>query len=295
MNQSKVMGLLSISITVIFWGGAFILRDILLDYINPIALVFFQSLLSTIFLFFYNVIKKKSFLLSFKLFCRIGISGIVGISFYQIAMCIGISQVGSTISSVFVGLTPFVCLIAEIIIYKKKLTLLSIVSVLLSFAGIFTLVYQKNFQADFHLWGYVILLFSLIAWVIYCFISEKIPDSLDSTVLLFYQLGTATLVTMPFLILYPISISVLFLSQVYLSLTALAILNGIVSYIFFLFALKTIGVVITNIMTNLVPIITLFLNFLFLHTTISLLQLFGILCVITAVIILDYDTKIHTK
>ncbi|WKY44982.1 DMT family transporter [Eubacteriaceae bacterium ES2] len=292
MKENRKLGILAIMGVVLISGVAYISKDIIVDYLNPIVVVALQLIIMAALLTVYNLARKNSFTINKKDILMIVLSGLFGTTFFNLFSVMSISYIGGTVSSLLFGLAAVFSLIIEFVFYKRRRTSLSILSVALSLVGVYILMGLN--PADLlgtNLMGYFLSLLSIIAWVLFCFFSDRVSDAYEKTVVLNFQALIGVLTTMPFLFVYPVSVSQLVNPVVIINMLVLGVLNATVAYFLCIYAVQHIGLTFSNLLMNFFPVVTVIVTFLIYGTMPSMNQLIGGLIILISVLILNRDQK----
>ncbi|WKY48147.1 DMT family transporter [Eubacteriaceae bacterium ES3] len=292
MEQNRKLGILAILGVVLISGVAYISKDIIVDYLNPIVVVALQLIIMAGLLTVYNFARKISFAVEKKDIWMIVLSGLFGTTFFNLFSVMSIRYIGGTVSSLLFGLAAVLSLVIEFVFYRRKRTVLSIVSVALSLVGVYILMGLNPAELlETNLIGYFLSLLSIIAWVLFCFFSDRVSSACEKTVVLNYQALVGVMTTMPFLFVYPVARSSLTNPIVIINMLVLGVLNATVAYFLCIYAIRHIGLTFSNLLMNFFPVITVLVTFLIYGTMPSLNQMIGGVVILISVLILNRDQK----
>ncbi|CAH2212235.1 DMT family transporter [Tepidibacter aestuarii] len=290
MNKSKVLGLIAIIIVVTIYGVSYISRDVIDDYMHATVIVGFQLTIMAVLFTIYNVVKKYNFKIEKSDIFIICLSGLFGTTFFHVLTVLSITAIGPTVSSLLFGFAAVFSLLIDTIFFKRPKTKLSIVSVIVSLIGVYILMgIDFNDLASTNFKGYSLTLLSIISWVVYCFLSDKVSDKYDKTVMLNYQAAVGAVTTLPFIFVYPVSMGHLMMGKVIINLIILGVFNSTIAYFLNIYAIKNIGVTLSNLFMNFLPVITIILSLLLYGTIPSMNQVVGGIIIITSVLLLNKD------
>ncbi|WP_313527577.1 DMT family transporter [Anaerotignum sp.] len=290
--NTRTLGVISAFVAVIIWGSVFTVKEYLLNFLDPSQINFINAFITTTFYLITVLITKQSLKVNKRVLCILVLSGIAGISITRLACDIGIKLVGGTAASVFSSLIPVMCVIFECIILRKSTNKVTILSILTSILGIFLVIgMPKGLNNSFI--GYLWLFISNCAWILYCHFCSLISDAnIKQNISMFYQFGGASLFLLPSLFTNNLDFSVLIRKEILFSLLFLGLANGVIAYGLFTFAVKSIGVLTSNVINNFIPVVTLILNFLFFQQSVGLMQFFGVSLIILSIISITLQKNI---
>ncbi|WP_317856147.1 DMT family transporter [Chakrabartyella piscis] len=284
MNQEKVKGLLACILAVSIWGGVFAIKGYLVNYLSAFQINFFNALITVTIYGLICLVQKTSLKVSLPMAKRMLIAGIVGIMGSRLTCDTGIKLVGSVTASVFVSVIPVMCVIYDMVFYKKKMNKRTIVGALVSILGVYIIVSSGEAQS-FSIVGMGSLFLSNLAWIFYSYIcadASKLPKS--RIVMLFYQfLGSLMVLSTIVFTVDPIPTQAFTNVGVVAGILFLGVFNGVIAYICFAYATKVLGVITTNGINNCIPIMTMIFSVLFFGASVSGMQAFGVLLTVGAI------------
>lgn len=286
MKNHKMLALVLVTLASIIWGVSFVSKEILLEDIHPGSLMSFQFLCVCVILGVYNFLIKKKFTINKSDFIGLFGTGIIGMNLYNIFGNMGIKETNSSIVSVLLAIIPIVCLLVDWIVYKRKFTKLKLLCILVFFAGVYMVIGSGGMAMTGSIKGYVYIVISVLSWVTFCFISDKYYSKYDAVEILMVQGFGALATSFFYLILYPIQISSIN-TEMFFHLFMIIIMNACLSFIFYIVAIRELGVTVTNVFNNMVPVVTLFVNIVFFNVEIGLVSILGTGVIIASVVVLN--------
>jgi drug/metabolite transporter (DMT)-like permease len=287
MNREKMIALLAVTGAALIWGMSYVSKEILLEVFHPGTLMAVQYLLATILLTAYNFLFGKLFSIKGKDFLSLLFTGFIGLTLFNVLANTAIKATNSSIVTVLLALIPIVCLFADRIIFKKRFTGLKLFCVIGSIIGVFFIIGDGNMAMDKNsIIGYVYTFIAMITWVAYCYISEKYYDRYEMAEILMVQGMGAVLTSFFFIIIYPVSMESITL-PIASHLAIIVVLTACISYFLYIMAIKELGVTVTNVFNNLVPVVTLCINVVFYGYVLERNGLIGTAIIIISVIVLN--------
>ncbi|MEG0377152.1 MAG: DMT family transporter, partial [Eubacterium sp.] len=266
--------------------------DVIVKQMHPTTIVAFQMTIMAVLFTLYNMVKKMNMKIEKKDIFIVLLSGLVGTSFFHIFTVMSVQFIGPTVSSLLFGFAAIFSLFIDFVFFKRKKTKLSILAVVVSLIGVYILMgINPADLANTNFMGYAITLISIIAWVVYCFLADKVSDKYEKTVVLNYQALVGAVTTIPFLFIFPVSMEVLFSVNALVSLLILGVFNSAIAYFLNIFAIKRIGVTFSNLFMNFLPIVTIIIGLILYGRIPTINQIIGGAVIITSVLILDKDQK----
>lgn len=290
--KGKTSGIIAMAVVVTIYGVSYISREVISKYLETIVILGIQMTIMAILFTVYNLVKGNSMKLKKKDIPYIIASGLFGTTFYHGLTILSITSIGATVSSLLFGFAAVFALIVEILLFHRKKTKLGILSIVISLVGVYILMGVKfSDLASTNFKGYALCLLSIISWVVYCFLTDKISEGYEKTVLLNYQAFVGAITTLPFILLYPVQIDVLAKPEVFMNLIILGIFNSTFAYFLNIYAIKKIGVTLSNLMLDFLPVVTILISLILYRTIPTWNQIVGGIIILISVFLLDKDQR----
>jgi len=216
-------------------------------------------------------------------------SGFAGVTFYFFFENNGVLRVTASEASIITAAIPVLTMIADWIAVKlsfhdnaPRLTWLSWLGAFISIAGVI-FVAGVSFSISGSISGYVYMGGAALCWVGYSLLTRPLFDRKRSRLyIVFWQNFFGFIGLLPFAMLeykswgnptLPVMLHVVFLA---LGCSALG-------YWLYAHAMEVLGVSVTSVFINLIPVVTVISGFLVLHERLTLLQGAGAVLVLTGV------------
>ncbi len=286
MKKNKVLALVLVTIASMIWGVSFVSKEILMEDIHPGSLIAFQLACVTLILLVYNFIIRRKFTINRKDFISLFGTGIIGMNLYNVFINMGIKETNSSLVSVLLALIPIICMFVDKLIYKRHFSRLKFICIIASFVGVYMVIGSGGMNIGGSLKGYAYIIIAVLAWVVFCFISDKYYSRYDSMEILMVQVLGALSTTFYYLFLYPVNLGGIN-TEMFMHLFVLIVLNACLSFAFYIFAIRELGVTVTNVFNNVVPVVTLFVNIVFFDVEIGRVSLLGTGVIILSVLVLN--------
>ncbi len=301
MNQQKVLGYIAIIIAVIISGISYMFRKVITETgsLEPIIISLFQLFIMAFLFGIYNIATKKSIKVSPKHLPLMILTGLMGtVIFYTITIT-AVAHVGANIPSLLFGLSPAFSLLINILFYKKSTNLLSWIAVFLSLGGLYVIMdLTWENLANTNFLGYAYCVGSVIVWVLYSFMAPRVAEDYEKSVVLFWNAVAGFLVSLPFIFIYPINWNLLepHFTSVVSSIVILGVFNSAVTYFLILYAIERIGINMSNMSFNFMPLATLAAVFIAYGTPPTTNEITGGLIIIVSVFLLGYaESRLNKK
>ena len=272
------------------WGSSFLFTEILLNYINPVLIVFFRvslaSIILIIYVFFFTNLKfnfSKEILLSF--FTMGLLNNVIPfllIAFAQETITGGLASILNANTSFF---TIF---LASLFLKDEKLTNYRLLGIIIGIIGVVVIVGFENLsELKNYNFGIVLMLFSCLSYSFAGIFAKTKLKNIHPTISATGMLSMSTIILFPFIIIYNgnelinINSTVLYYSCMF------AFICTVLAYFLYFKILETDGAGNLLICTIIIPPSSILLNAFFINEIIKIHELIGLIIITLGLIILD--------
>ena len=133
---------------MLLWGMSFVWTAIVLDYYQPVTIIFLRLIISTLFLFSWVKLFQKREKIQKEDYKLFFISALFNPFFYFLGENYGVKFTSPTISAVVIATIPLFAAIVAYFRFKEKLSWLNIVGFIISFVGILIMLLNKNLSLE---------------------------------------------------------------------------------------------------------------------------------------------------
>jgi len=312
--KSKHKALAALIVSVLCWGFSFISIKIAVSVFPPMTLGAIRFAIALVFLFF---IKKKlapgEKVRKEDLPYLIG-AGLMGVTFYFLFENNGVLLIHASEASIIIASIPVITMIAEAvrekIISRTKPAssaaegtsagkpsflnriILPVTGAVISISGV-ALVAGISFAITGSAKGYMFMGCACISWVCYCFCTRPLFDRHSRIFIVFWQSLIGFVGFLPFVVFEP-SWQMPGM-DVWAHVLFLGILCSALSYWMYSLALRDLGVGISTIFINFIPVITAIGGYFVLGERLEPLQWVGAVLVLGGVSLAMLAPSIQTK
>lgn len=271
-RNTKIISLVLLLFTCFAWGASYVSIEICLSAFGPAYLPFFRYLISAVILFFALKLTKKNLKIDGKDVPRLILSGLASVTLYFYFENMGIMMIGANEAAVLIAMLPIIAMIANRIFFKQKILGRNIVSAVVSIAGVYLVIGGADFGSNYL--GYVFMLLASVSWVAYMICTKPLVQIYDGLTVTFYQCLIGMLGFIPAL-----KIDYLYWNKIDMSIIAhflfLALICSAACTWFYAISIKHLGVSVSALCLNFIPVATFFFSFLFLKEVLAPLKLLG--------------------
>lgn len=286
-------GYIAISLAAVLWGvAATVAKSFFNRSYEPLILVQMRVTLSFAVLFIYFLSTNRSFL-RFSLkdiphFLIVGILGVAGSNYFYYA---AIKETNVSTSILVQYTAPIMVMIYAVLFQKEKLSLAKISALLLSLIGIFLAIGAYNPEIiQGNVIGIIYALIAAVSFSIFNISGKSLTEKYSIWTGLVYLLGAASIfwsfINTPMEILqanYTIDDWKVF--------GIIALISILLPYSLYYYGLHHIQSSKAIIISTLEPVVAIISEWLFLGGRMGLIQVIGALFVITAIVVLQRDSK----
>lgn len=289
-----ILTYLSLTLTMLLWGGTFIAGRLLAGVVEPASAAFLRFLIASVAMVAVTrIVEGRLALPPPRMWLPLSLLGMTGVFAYNIFFFNGLHHISAGRASLIVAGTPLVITIFAAMFLRERLTRLKISGVLVSLAGAVMVISNGHpgslFTGGFGR-GEQALLGCVLSWAAYSLIGRSVLRSLSPLTAVCYSSIIGTL-----LLAVPAAREGLFsrLSTITLpawtSLAYLGIGGTAMGFSLYYQGIKKIGASRAGIFINLVPVFSLLLSWFILGESIKPVVLAGGMLVLGGVTLANYS------
>jgi len=282
MKKNNLIAYLSVTLAMIFWSYTFIWYKVVYEFYNPITVVFFRLIISSVFLFALMAPLKKLQKIQkgdLKYFILVSIFNPF---LYFIGESYGIKFASTTVAAVIISTIPLFTSFTSAYFLNEKITKMNIAGVFFSIIGVAFVIFNNNKAIEASTFGIFMLSFAVAAAIGYTLVLKKLTSRYNSISIVTYHnlIGILLFAPLFFIIDFPEFIQTGFSADAWIPLLELAIFGSSFAFIFFTFSIQKIGVGKANAFTNLIPVFTAIIAYFVIDEILNFNKMLGISLVI---------------
>lgn len=245
-------------LAVLFWGLSYNWSTICFKYYSPLTTIFIRLVLSSFILFIYLRVMKRNFRIRREHFLLFLSSAFFTPFIYFIGENYGLDLTTPTTTAVIIATIPLFTPIAAYLMYKERLSKLNIFGILISFAGVLLMIMNPMMHISGSSLGISLLLLAVLSAIAYSLIVRKLTDQYKPITIIAWQNLIGMVYFLPFFLFFDgkAFTKVALTNELVFSLLALAVFASSLAFILFVRVLKEIGISKTNVLSNLIPLVT---------------------------------------
>lgn len=285
-QEKKVYFLMTMS--TLFWAGAFIAGKVGIEEFSPFSLTFFRFLVATIIIFPIMIKKEKG---NWKLkkddLPIIMALGLIGMFGYHILFFTALKYTTAINSSMIAATNPLITSILASIYVGEYLGKKRLGAIILALSGVFLTITNGNMgmikKIDFNI-GDIIMIVAVLCWAIYSVMSKKVMPKYSPIIITAYSFLVCLVILIPFVIYEnPFTYIRDVTWKGWTSVIYMAIFPSVIGYLVQQVSIKEIGPSKTMAFINLVPVFSIILSVLILNESLSSIKIISALIIITGV------------
>ncbi|PLX08930.1 MAG: hypothetical protein C0596_03700 [Marinilabiliales bacterium] len=289
MNKNKKLILVYflLTISIILWGTSFVWSKVALSHYNSVTIVFFRLLVSAIVMIPVLLVTKKFRFPVKKHWPLFLLLALFEPTLYFIGETTGLSYVDPSMASVIISVIPLFTPFVAFYFLGERITILNVLGIIISISGIVVLVLGKDMTLQVSMIGLGLLFLAIIAANGYSVMIKKIPDEYSILNIIFWQSVIGLVYFIPLLLIFSKDDLLVtgFVDEAFRSILYLGFFASTIAFLFYMYGLKFMSITKVNVFTNVIPIFTIIVSYLYLGEEIGPKKILGIFIVITGVVI----------
>ena len=285
-----------IVLSMLFWGMTFIWSTIVFEYYNPIATITIRLFISVLILFIILFLFYRKYLV----YPKGHVKWFLMMAFFEpflyfIGESFGLQKVDPSITAVIISTIPVFTAIVGFYFLKEKISNKNIIGIFVSFSGVILMLLNKDFRFNAAPDGILLLLLAVFSAIGYGILMKKVSAFYHPILIIFIQNTIGLLMFLPLFILFDLN-CVLAVSpnfELISSILMLSVFGSSLAFIFYIFAIREIGIAKSNVFTNLIPIFTAVASFFILNEMFTLMKVIGMSIAILGVYLSQIKPKLN--
>ncbi|NLW18535.1 MAG: EamA family transporter [Candidatus Cloacimonetes bacterium] len=277
---------LKASLAMLFWSFTFIwIKQALITY-HPYQIVFMRLVLATVLLFAVIFIFRKREKMEPKDLRYMMMVAFFEPFCYFLGEANGMQFVSPTLGSLIVSTIPLVTALGAWVFLKEKITPLLILGLIISFGGVAVIsMAEPEFSGT--LKGILLLLVAVFSGMFYAITVRRVTLKYSSLTIVAWQSFFGMIYMLPIFLVFDLKH---FSSCQHnwgsmLPVIAMSLFATVGAFLLYTGVIRDIGTVRANIFTNLIPVFTIFLAWIFLDDKITLITVGGVLLTVLGLLL----------
>jgi len=286
--RDRALPLLAVWGTVLFWGLSFVSsKTILNSGVPPMTMVCIRFVVATIILNLFLRRFDPGARLRKKDLLPLAVSGLFGVTVYFFFESRGIKLTSASHASLIIAVIPVVTVLAETVLFRTRITVLTGLGIALSVLGVVFVVNRPGSRAGgVSIVGDLFMFGACLSWVVYIVLSKNLHQRLSELAITAYQslFGTAFLIPLALLEMrqwVPITLAA------GLNLAYLAVFCSALANFLYIYALSALGPISVSPYVNLIPVVGVLGGVILLGETLVWSQIVGGAVILAGVLLVS--------
>ena len=294
-NQSPILIILAFFSIYVIWGSTYLLNKVAVNELPPFMLASIRFIVAGILIFIIAKLLGISTAITWSQLRNTIIAGFLFLTFGNGVVVWALKYVDSGFAALEISAQPLIILLLMRILHGKKIQTMSVIGVVLGFAGIYLLVSQKQIiSQENSILGMLMIFACMLSWAYGSLFVGRADLPRNYFVNTGYQMLTAGIMLVVASLLFgekwssPLEWS----SPVQLSMILLIIFGSIVAFTAFNYLLRVVSPEKVATSTYVNPIIALGLGWYFLNEQLTLQSLIAAVVLLTGVYFINTKRKL---
>jgi len=213
---------------------------------------------------------------------------------YFIGESFGVSLIPATLAAVIVATIPLFSPIGAYYFHNERISRMNFLGIIVSIIGVAIVIFHKGFVAiDANPLGVALMFLAVLSALFYSVMIKKMADRYNVLTVITYQNTFGIIYFIPIFFIFEFDHfqTVTITWEVLTPLLKLGIFSSSFAFIFFIYAMKNLGITKANIFTNTIPVVTAILAWLYLGEELNLTKVIGIAVVIGGLFLSQFHPR----
>ncbi len=283
---------------MLFWGFSFVWIKIVYENgYRPIMTIFLRLVISSLMLFLIIKLMNRGQKIQKADYGKFMLLAFFEPLLYFMGESFGLTMVSSTVAAVIVSTIPVISPMFAYMFAKEKISLINIIGLIVSFAGIMLMVVDRNFVFDASPLGVFLEFCAVMAAIFYSVAIKKLTHKYSALTIIKVQNFIGAIYFLPLFLIFDFNCFISIKPNIDLiySLLMLSVFASSAAFVLYIPVIRELGIVRANIFTNFIPVFTAVTSYFVLSETFDLGKISGMAIVIFGVIISQVYQKKKAK
>jgi len=273
-------------LAMLFWAVTFVWIKVALVTYRPYEIVFLRLLLASVLLFGVTRLFRQSEKVSAKDLRYLMLVAFCEPFMYFIGEANGMQYVSPTLGSLIISTIPLVSALGAWIFLKERIYPLLIVGLLVSFSGVALLSFAEP-DLRGTLKGVLLLMVAVFSGMFYGITVRRMTLKYRSLTIVTWQNFFGMLYMLPLFLYYDLGhfLTVRHSAVGLLTIAAMSVFASVGAFLLYTGVIRELGLIRSNVFTNLIPVFTVFLAFFILGERLSLRGAAGVTLTVLGLLI----------
>jgi len=293
MGQKKGIVYLAVVLAMVCWAFSFVwVKEVYVAY-GPLTTVFFRLIIATVLMLIYGRIIGKLMKIEKKDYRTFLLLAFFEPFLYFMGESFGLQYVSSTMGAIVIATIPLFSPLAASRYHGEKLSLRSLIGILLSFVGVGIVVFDDSLNFIASPLGIGLLFLAVFAAIAYTVVLKDLSFKYNITTIITYQNFIGIFFFLPLWLIFESKtlLTTPFHLPAFIAILKLAVFASCIAFILYTYSVKKLGINDANIFINLIPVLTAIFAWYILDEPLTLRKMVGIGVVIAGLFIAQIRMK----
>jgi drug/metabolite transporter (DMT)-like permease len=298
MNRKLFLVYACAILAMIFWSYSFIWYKEVFVFFKPLTLILFRLIISSAFLFILTLSLRRLNRIHKEDIKHFFLLAFFEPFLYFIGESFGVSLIPSSLAAVIVATIPLFSPIGAFYFHSERISKMNFLGIVVSILGVGIVIFYKGFgQIDANPIGVSLMFVAVFAALCYSVVIKKMTTKYSIFSIITYQntFGIIFFVPLFFIFEFDHFKTVKITWDAMVPLLKLGIFSSTFAFIFFTFSIKNLGITKANVFTNMIPVLTAILAWIYLGEEFTFTKIVGIFVVIGGLFLSQFQPQMITS
>lgn len=288
-SSFSLLSWLTLILPPLLWAGNFVVGRAVRHDLTPMTLSFWRWAIALICLLpFSYVTLRRDWRRYWEQRWQVLRVSVVGVAAFNSLIYLGLRTTTANNALLLNSLIPLLIVMLGACLYHQRLKINQYVGLILSFAGVLTLIMHGNWsqwQNISFVPGDALVLAAMVCWAFYTLWLRQLPDDLDRIGLMSVQIVLALIILLPFYVAeYHSGLRSSWGAVSFSALVYVGIFPSVIAYLLYIQAISRFGPARAGLTIHLIPVFGVMLSTLFLGEQLHVYHAFGIAAIVAGLI-----------
>ena len=286
MNNKTYLAYFKAVLAMAFWAMTFVWIKIAFQWYSPVQIVFLRLILASVLLFLYSLLTKHQERPSRKDLPQFLLVSFFEPFLYFMGEANGMQYVSPTLGSLIISTIPLVTVLGARLFLKEKLTLWLMAGLIISFVGVAVLAAEST-----EIWatakGIALMLLAVVGGMFYGIAVRSLTLKYRTVTIVSWQSVFGLMYFLPVFLFFESGdfFTMQHSGTGLMIISAMSLFGSVGAFLLFTGVIRELGVIRSNLTTNLIPVLTAITAFIILGDKPTVRAFSGILLVIFGLVI----------
>ena len=293
MGQKKWIVYVAVVFAMVFWAFSFVwVKEVYVAY-GPLTTVFFRLIIATILMMIYALISKKLIKIDKQDYRTFLLLAFFEPFLYFMGESFGLKYVSSTMGAIIIATIPLFSPIAASRFHGEKLSIRSLLGIILSFVGVGIVVFDDSLNFIASPVGIGLLFLAVFSAIGYTVVLKNLSHKYNSTTIITYQNFIGIFFFLPLWLIFESKtlLTTAFNLPAFIAIVKLAVFASCIAFILYAYSVKKLGINGANIFINIIPVLTAIFAWWILDEPLTFRKMIGIAVVIAGLFLAQFKMK----